>query len=66
MAKDVKFPGLLAELARRGMNYEDFGKAIGHTRETINRKLTGAYQWTLEDIEKSCEFFGKDYYELFK
>ena len=66
MEKIIKFPKLVGEMAQRGITQEALGEAIGLTRTTINKKLLGKTEWTIEEVEKVCDYFGKDYYELFK
>ena len=64
--KEIKFPELLAEMARRGETQETIAKLLGLTRATISRKLSGKIEWTIGEIEILCEYYGKDYYQLFK
>lgn len=64
--KEIKYPNLLLEIKRYGETQDDLGKLLGKSRTTINFKLSGKSEWTIDEIEKICEHFGKDYYELFK
>lgn len=66
MRKSVKFPGLVSEMAKRGETQEDIGKVLNLSRVSVSKKLTGKVDWTIGEIEDLCEYYGKDYYELFK
>lgn len=66
MQKEIKFPNLKGEMAKHGETQESIGKLLGHTRGTIGLKLNGKSDWTIEEVEKLCNYFNKDYYELFK
>lgn len=64
--KKKLYPGLLAEMARNGDTQTTLGEAIGLSRVAINLKLKGKNEWTIGEIEKICEYYKKDYYQLFK
>lgn len=64
--KNIKYPGLLAEMAKRGEDQGTLAKLLISTRATISRKLAGKNQWSIDEIDKICEYYGKDYYQLFK
>lgn len=64
--KDVKYPGIVAEMARHGDTNIDLAKKIGISREAVRLKIIGKNQWTIEEIEKICKIYKKDYYELFR
>ena len=64
--KTIKFPKLLAEMAKRGDTQETLAKLLELTQPCISRRLTGETSWSMEDIEKICEHYKKDYKKLFK
>jgi len=64
--KEVKYPNLKAEMARRGENQRTIGKLLDLNNTTICRKLLGQIAWSVNEIDILCEHFGKNYYELFK
>lgn len=64
--KKSKYPELKAEMARRGETQASIGKLLGLAHPSISRRLSGEKDWSIGEIEKLCEYFGKDYYELFK
>ena len=66
MAKQIKFPNLLAEMARKGENQKTIAKLLGVAAPTISRKLSGHNDFSITEVEILCEHFGKDYCELFK
>lgn len=66
MTKTIKYPGLSAEMARRGETQEKLAEILGLSRPTVNMKLSGKIDWSIGEIEKLCEHFKKDYYQLFK
>lgn len=49
-----------AMLARRGMSRENLAKNLGIRRETLYRKITNDGSFTISEITKLIELFGKD------
>lgn len=66
MGKPVKFPNLIAEMVKHGETQIELGKLLGLSQPSISRKLKGEVGWTLDEVDKICEHYGKDYYQLFK
>lgn len=66
MGKKVLFPNLRAEMTRKGETIGDIGKLVGLSYSTIKRRFSSKSDWTISEIETICDYFGKDYYELFK
>lgn len=64
--KVIKYPGLVAEMARRGDTQKTICKLLGLTISNVSRRFSGKVDWSISEIEKICEYYGKDYYELFK
>ena len=64
--KEIKFPELLSEMARRGESQEELARVLGMSRSTLYMRMTGKVEWTIGDIERLCEHYNKDYYQLFK
>lgn len=66
MEKPIKYPNLVAEMARKGDTQLVLAKLLNLTQASISRKLKGETAWSLEEVEKICEYYNKNYYELFK
>jgi predicted transcriptional regulator len=66
MEKPVKFPNLVAEMARKGDTQEVLAKLLNLTQASISRKLKGETGWSLKEVEIICDYYKKNYYELFK
>lgn len=64
--KVVKFPGLVAEMARNGDNQKTIAKLLGITSPNISTRFSGKVDWSISEIEKICDFYKKSYEELFK
>ena len=64
--KDIKYPNLLLEIKRCGETQDDISKLLNLSRTTVNFKLSGRSEWTISEVEKICEHYDKNYYELFK
>lgn len=64
--KKIKYPELVGEMAKHGHTQKTLGELIGVSYPCISRRLSGETEWNISDIEKICEFYKKDYYELFK
>lgn len=64
--KKVLYPELLGEMARHGDTTRTLAKLLGITYSSIWRRFKGKSEWTISEVDKICEHYGKDYYELFK
>lgn len=64
--KSVKYPELAGEMARCGENRKTLAKHLGLTYGAFCRRMTGTKEWSISEIDKICEHYGKNYYELFK
>lgn len=64
--KNVKYPELMGEMARHGDTQRSLAKILGITYSAMWRRLTGQKEWTISEVDKICEHYSKDYYELFK
>jgi len=60
------YPDLIGEMARRGDTLETLANLLGLTVSSIWRRFSGKKDWTIGEVEKICEHYGKGYYELFK
>lgn len=66
MAKIVKFPNLVSEMARNGETQKDLAELLSLKQSAISRRMTGITKWTIEEVVLICEHYNKDYNELFK
>lgn len=64
--KKYKYPNLMAEMGRYGITQTSLGKYLGLAQEVVSNRLAGKSKWSLEEVEKLCEYFEKDYNYLFK
>lgn len=64
--KETKFPKLVSEMKEGQISQTEIARLIGTSQATISRKLAGKNQWRIGEVETICEFFNKDYYQLFK
>ncbi len=64
--KKILYPGLVGEMASRGDTQKSLAKILGMTYASVCRRLSGKTEWNISEIEKICDYYGKDYYELFK
>ncbi len=64
--KIVKYPGLVAEMARHGDNQTTIAKMFDITASSICKRFSGELEWKISEIEKICDYYGKNYDELFK
>lgn len=63
--REVIYPNLVAEMARRGITQTTIAKLLGVGKSTVSRKFSGQNDWTISEVEILCEYFNKDYYQLF-
>lgn len=64
--KKIIYPELIGEIAKHGESNKSIAKLLGITDVSVGRKLSGKSKWNISEIEILCNFFNKDYYELFK
>lgn len=64
--KVVRYPNLLAEIARSGENYTTLGELLGISVSAVARRLNGAVEWSKSEIDTLCDHYGKDYDYLFR
>lgn len=64
--KKPKFPNLRAEMAKHGDTCRTLAKILNTTNPAIYRRMSGLTQWSIDEVDKICEYYGKNYYELFK
>lgn len=64
--KILKYPELVGEMAKHGDTQKTLAKLLDITYSSVSRRLSGRTEWSISEIEKLCEYYGKDYYELFK
>ena len=62
----IKYPNIVAEMARRGETRQTIADLLGVTFMTVCRKLSGKGEWTISEVEALCEHYNMNYYELFK
>lgn len=61
----VKYSGLVSEMAKHKDTQKSIAKLLDISEATISRRLTGETDWSIGEIEKLCNYYNKDYYELF-
>ena len=49
---------LLGLLKEKGMTQEDLASIIGRTKATLNLKINGKANFTIDEMEKICESLG--------
>lgn len=64
--KKILYPNLVAEMARRGDTQKALANLLGLPDGSISRRLSGEIEWSISEIDKICDYYKKDYYELFK
>ncbi len=64
--KKLKYPGLVGEMAKHGDTQKSLGEILGISFPSVSRRLSGKKEWSISEIEKICEHYGKNYYQLFK
>ena len=64
--KKIRFPELIGEIAKRGDTQRALAKRLGLSYGAVWRRMSGRTEWSVDEINKVCEYYGKDYNELFK
>ncbi|MBR0473215.1 MAG: helix-turn-helix transcriptional regulator [Methanosphaera sp.] len=53
-------------MAKRGETQRTIAKLLEKSPQSISKKFNGRSQWSISEVDKICEHYNKDYYELFK
>lgn len=64
--KKPKYPGVVAEMARRGMDNKDLSDVIDTTPAVASTRLSGQTKFTLTEAFALSDFFGKSMDYLFR
>lgn len=57
---------ILKNEIKQRMNLADFHEVLGISERAFMYKLAGENEFTLKEVEISCNYFGKSCEELFK
>ena len=55
--KNIKFPNLIAEMARRGKSVMSMSKEIGMEYTTLRKKINGITNFTLPEMRRIQSIF---------
>ncbi len=64
--RKVTFPELAGEMAKHGDTRTSLAEVLGTTYGRVRRRLEGKTDWSLSEINKICERYGRTCEELFK
>ena len=64
--KKILYTELVGEMAKHGDTEQSIADLLGMTYSSVSRRLAGRTQWNIDEIDKLCEYYDKNYYELFK
>lgn len=64
--KKIEYPQLAGEMAKHGDTQKSLGILLGITYASVCRRMSGRTEWTISEIDKLCEYYHKNYDELFK
>lgn len=62
----IKYIELFIQMKKNGDTQKGIAKELGISQQAISRKLSGKNEWTISEIDKLCEYYNMNYYELFK
>lgn len=62
----LKYPNLLAEIARKGETYESLATLLNISVSAVARRMNGSVEWSKSEIDTLCDHFSKDYDYLFR
>ena len=60
-----KYSKLTKEMQKNKATQKHLSEVLGITDVSFRKKLAGTTDWTIGEIEALCDYFKKDYYELF-
>lgn len=56
---------LASKMTQKGITQKDLAEQMHMTRSAINRRMTGAVEWSVSDVKNLCCIFGATFEELF-
>lgn len=65
MAK-YKYMNLISVMIEKEITQKELSKILGISYTSVRNKLADRNEWTISEIETLCNYFKKNYYELFK
>lgn len=60
-----KYSNLVKEMKVNKVSQRKLSKILEIHENSVRKKLDGKTEWTIGEIEALCDYFKKDYYELF-
>lgn len=63
---EIKYPNITYEMKKHKHTRKAIAEVLGITTMSLYRKLTGRNDWTIGEVDKLCEYYKKNFYELFK
>lgn len=60
-----KYSKLTEEMKNNKETQKHLSEVLGITDVSFRKKLAGRNDWTIGEIETLCDYFKRDYYELF-
>ena len=64
--KKPKYPDLAGEMRKHGDTQQTLAKLLDLPIASISKRLSGETEWSIGEVEKICDYYKKNYYELFK
>ncbi len=63
---NYKYFKLTQEMKNKKISQRKLSRILGIHENSVRKKLSGTTEWTISEIDKLCDYFKKNYYELFK
>ena len=64
--KIIKYPNLIAEMARCGDTYTTLAELLGLSVSGVGRRLNGLVEWSKSEIDTLCDHYAQPYDYLFR
>ena len=62
----VKYSGLRSEMAKYGHKNKTLAELLKLPEASISKRFSGETEWSIGEVEKICDFYKKEFHELFK
>ena len=66
MAKELYYPNLRGEMAKKGYAQKDLCKLLNLCESQVSKRMNGKTEFTIKEVVKICEWLGKSFSELFE
>ena len=66
MENKIRYPALYMAMVNRNEHQTTLSRLLNISAGSVSNKMTGRSDWTKAQVDKLCEHYQMNYYDLFK